>query len=106
MFEQSPDPAGALKPLLPQLRPRVGASPSKAFGIINVVTVLVEDLARIPPAFRLLTHINVRWRRFVGYCYMWQSISTAPCDCDLELAVLDDDGAHALIFPCRRILGG
>jgi hypothetical protein len=38
--------------------------------------------------------------------YMWQSISTAPFDRDLELAVLDDDGAHALIFPCRRILGG
>lgn len=37
---------------------------------------------------------------------MWQEISTAPFDCDLELAVLDGDGPHALVFPCRRIVGG
>jgi hypothetical protein len=37
---------------------------------------------------------------------MWQPVSTAPFDCDLELAVIDRDGAHALVFPCRRILGG
>jgi hypothetical protein len=37
---------------------------------------------------------------------MWQSISTAPFDRDLELAVLDEDGVHALVFPCRRILDG
>jgi hypothetical protein len=36
----------------------------------------------------------------------WQPISTAPFDRDLELAVIDDDGPHALIFPCRRVLGG
>jgi len=29
-----------------------------------------------------------------------------PPDCDLELAVLDADGLHALVFPCRRILNG
>jgi hypothetical protein len=33
---------------------------------------------------------------------MWQSISTAPFDCDLELAVIDSKGVHALVFPCRR----
>jgi hypothetical protein len=37
---------------------------------------------------------------------MWQRVSTAPFDRDLELAVIDDDGPHALVFPCRRILGG
>ena len=37
---------------------------------------------------------------------MWQQVSTAPFDCDLELAVIDDDGPHALVFPCRRILNG
>jgi hypothetical protein len=37
---------------------------------------------------------------------MWQIISTAPFDRDLELAVIDGDGAHALVFPCRRILNG
>jgi hypothetical protein len=36
----------------------------------------------------------------------WQPISTAPFDRDLELAVIDREGPHALAFPCRRILGG
>jgi hypothetical protein len=36
----------------------------------------------------------------------WHAISTAPFDRDLELAVLDTEGPHALVFPCRRILHG
>jgi hypothetical protein len=35
----------------------------------------------------------------------WKLISSAPFDRDLELAVIYD-GVHALVFPCRRILGG
>ena len=37
---------------------------------------------------------------------VWQPISNAPFDRDLELAVLDRDGPHALVFACRRILSG
>ncbi len=37
---------------------------------------------------------------------MWQPIATAPFHGELELAVIDRDGPHALVFPCRRILGG
>lgn len=37
---------------------------------------------------------------------MWESISTAPFAKDLELAVIDNDGPHALVFPCQRILNG
>ena len=37
---------------------------------------------------------------------MWQSIATAPLDRDLELAVIDGSGKHALVFPCRRVLNG
>jgi hypothetical protein len=37
---------------------------------------------------------------------MWQPISTVPFDRDLELAVLDKDEPHALVFACRQILGG
>ena len=37
----------------------------------------------------------------------WHPISTAPFDRDLELAVFDTSGRpHALVFACRRILGG
>jgi hypothetical protein len=36
----------------------------------------------------------------------WRPISTAPFNEDLELAVIDSGGVHALVFPCRRILGG
>jgi hypothetical protein len=37
---------------------------------------------------------------------VWQPIATAPYDRDLELAVIDQEGPHALVFPCRRILHG
>jgi hypothetical protein len=37
---------------------------------------------------------------------MWRPVSNAPVDRDLELAVIDKDGPHALIFPCRRISAG
>ena len=36
----------------------------------------------------------------------WQPIVSAPFDRDLELAVIDKDGPHALAFPCRRVLDG
>jgi hypothetical protein len=36
----------------------------------------------------------------------WEPISTAPFDRELELAVFDRDGPHALAFACRRIVGG
>jgi hypothetical protein len=35
----------------------------------------------------------------------WQPIATAPFDRDLGLAVFDTaGGAHALVFPCRRLI--
>jgi len=37
---------------------------------------------------------------------MWNAASTAPFDRDIELAVMDEDGTHALVFPCRRVEGG
>jgi hypothetical protein len=36
----------------------------------------------------------------------WQRIASAPFDRELQLAVIDYRGTHALIFPCRRILDG
>ncbi|TJW07535.1 MAG: hypothetical protein E5W82_22720 [Mesorhizobium sp.] len=33
---------------------------------------------------------------------MWKPISTAPFGRNLELAVFDEDGQTALIFPCVR----
>ena len=37
---------------------------------------------------------------------LWQEISTAPYDRDLELAVIERDRLHPLIFACRRTPGG
>ena len=37
---------------------------------------------------------------------MWQTVANAPFDRDLELAVVDRDGPHALVFACRRVAGG
>ena len=36
----------------------------------------------------------------------WLKIETAPFERDIEVAVIDVDGAHAVVFPCRRVLGG
>ncbi len=36
----------------------------------------------------------------------WKPIDTAPFDRNVELAVIDGQGVHALIFPCRRTVGG
>lgn len=37
----------------------------------------------------------------------WHPVAAAiPFNTDLELAVLDSKGVHAIVFPCRRILGG
>jgi hypothetical protein len=41
-----------------------------------------------------------------AYVVNWQPVANAPFDRDLELAVIDYDGTHALVFPCRRILTG
>ncbi|MCA0008735.1 hypothetical protein LB567_14185 [Mesorhizobium sp. B264B1A] len=37
---------------------------------------------------------------------MWKPILSAPFGRDLELAVFDEDGEHALVFACRRIKEG
>jgi hypothetical protein len=36
----------------------------------------------------------------------WQTIGSAPFGRDLEVAVMDHDGTHPLVFPCRRSLTG
>jgi hypothetical protein len=36
----------------------------------------------------------------------WQPMANAPLDRNLELAVIDAAGVHALIFPCRRTRDG
>ncbi|EJC81062.1 hypothetical protein Rleg4DRAFT_2732 [Rhizobium leguminosarum bv. trifolii WSM2297] len=36
---------------------------------------------------------------------MWRPIIDAPFAQDIELAVIDDEGVHALVFPCQRMSG-
>ena len=36
----------------------------------------------------------------------WESISTAPYDSDLELAVIEQNRVHPLVFACRRTASG
>ncbi|RWL92934.1 MAG: hypothetical protein EOR68_25260 [Mesorhizobium sp.] len=37
---------------------------------------------------------------------MWETILTAPFFGLLQLAVIDEDGEHPLVFPCRRTASG
>ena len=60
-----------------------------------------------PPAARTnLIQIKAGPQTLSHIRKMWQHISTAPYDRDIELAVIDGEGPHALVFPCRRISGG
>jgi hypothetical protein len=36
----------------------------------------------------------------------WLPLETAPFDRDLELAIIDFDGAHSVAFQCRRASDG
>jgi hypothetical protein len=36
----------------------------------------------------------------------WFPASSAPFDRDIEVSVIDRDGTHPFVFPCRRILAG
>ena len=37
---------------------------------------------------------------------VWEGISAAPYDRDLELAVIEGDRLHPLVFACRRTASG
>ncbi len=37
---------------------------------------------------------------------VWETISTAPYDRDLELAVIERGHVHPLVFACRRLANG
>lgn len=37
---------------------------------------------------------------------MWQPIATAGFGQDIQLAVIDRDEVHALVFPCQRVADG
>ena len=43
----------------------------------------------------------------IGLKYgMWKPAAAAPFNRKLELAVIDNTGAHALVFACRRVADG
>ena len=53
-----------------------------------------------------LIQIKAPRARDADQARVWQPISNAPFDRELELAVLDREGPHALVFACRRSLSG
>jgi hypothetical protein len=46
----------------------------------------------------------MRWRS-ESHNSNWRPVYAAPCDRDLEVAVIDKSGVHVFTSPCRRILG-
>jgi hypothetical protein len=52
-----------------------------------------------------------RWRRSMRQEMtdneaVWEKITVAPYDCDLEVAVIEGDHVHPLVFACRRTPDG
>lgn len=37
---------------------------------------------------------------------MWKKIESAPRDRDIHVAVIDENGLHELLSPCRRVPTG
>ena len=37
---------------------------------------------------------------------MWQTVAVVPKDQDVEVAVIDRDGEHPVVIPCRRTADG
>jgi hypothetical protein len=59
------------------------------------------------PSFKLIDGDQGQGGRKVYSVAMnWQTIGTAPFCRDLQLAVINVGGVHALVFPCRRVLRG
>ena len=72
-------------------------------GALNYQTLIPQKGSGNPSSpFRWLDDVAGDY----GSRLMWHLISTAPFDRDLELALIDANGVHAIFFPCRRVLGG
>src|SRR5262245_31437829 len=64
----------------------------------------VRSLASL--AATAITRVRARPETIKQNSLGWQPVSSAPFDRDLELAVINFVGTHALVFPCRRVPGG
>ncbi|WP_342587266.1 hypothetical protein [Mesorhizobium helmanticense] len=53
-----------------------------------------------------MMQIKARLAVCEDYEPMWKPILSAPSGRDLELAVFDEDGEHALVFACVKDLKG
>ncbi len=91
-------------------RRRVGTARCHAYFMGDRCGPALIQIKIIPPAgppyLSILIYLNARQMCALQSAKMWRDISTAPFDRDLELAVLDGEGSHALVFPCRRTVGG
>lgn len=79
--------------------------------LIAAGSYLGEPMAHATPSRRRQDFCSVdqdqRHGPRMGYVSdMWAPIDSAPYDAELQLAVFDAEGPHALVFPCRRVLGG
>lgn len=50
---------------------------------------------------------KIRERAYLNYSMIsWKHISGAPLNRDIQLAIIDRQGTHELVFACRRIVDG
>jgi hypothetical protein len=75
---------------------------ARSYELWQRLTLFTNEAARRKKDLRQ----NIRPLAAKNKNMVWQPISIAPFDRDLELAVRDQGDLHVLDFPCRRILGG
>jgi hypothetical protein len=74
----------------------------QSYGLRHRLTLFINEATRRKND----PNQNIRPLAAENKKMVWQPISIAPFDRDIELAVRDGGDLHALVFPCRRILGG
>jgi hemoglobin len=88
------------------LGPGISGQPNPNHSPIGVVKPAQIELMRARAVALLPPHINAKARRPARKPACCKPIHTAPSDIEIELAVIDREGSHALVFPCCRALRG
>jgi hypothetical protein len=83
-----------------RLSPKVVARPIQTFDRSKIKFLAASN--KTLHSRRFNNAIGFSWRKS-----MWhRELSAAPFNRDLELAIIDAGGEHAMLYACRRVVGG
>jgi hypothetical protein len=75
-------------------------------NVLNGIHYYDRMIVEVPTDRFKASHDACRQKMMSKPPAVWEDISTAPYDRDLELAVIDGNRVHPLVFACRRTASG